>query len=257
MKYWLIFTGFIFLTACDQTEQKVTGPKPKADKKETKMDLKSKAAQHIKGQLKLTGADKFDTTWYSHDITGDGTKDYIITVNLLDRALNEAIAQNKQEKMEEMGYMGYFNHFFFVDGATEEISDAVVVPSSPMYQLDVTFADVLGVGRTDFYVDYRVRNMQRRKFYTTRNNAMVKEVYQSVIFDGLGTEKTVAYDVRLEEGTLNDFNDIVEYEAKLEDTIIPNLDSTYSYTPTITPTDNEIRRWHYTPVQGKYFMVKK
>jgi len=257
MKYWLILTGFIFLTACDQSNPKVTGTKPKADKEKVPTDFKTKVAQHIKGQLKLTGADKFDTAWFSHDITGDGTNDFIITVNLLDRALNNAISQNKQEKMQEMGYMGYYNHFFFVNGATKEISDAVVVPSSPMFHLEVTFAEVLGVDRTDFYVDYRVRNMQRRKFYTAAGSAKVREVCQSVIFDGLGTENTVAYDIRLERGVLKEFNDIVEYEAKLEDIIIPNMDSTYSYIPTITPTDNEVRRWHYDPRGGKYYTVKQ
>ena len=129
-------------------------------------------------------------------------------------------------------------------------------PLRPMYKLDIQFESILGTGQTDFYVDYRVRNMQRRKFYTV-TNGKTKEICQAVIFDGLGTAQNVAYDIQLEPGTVNDFNDIVEYEAELEQIIIPNMDSTYAYQPTITPTRNEVRRWHFAPSQGKYFMVQK
>ncbi len=256
MKHWLIFTGLIFLSACS-SEETVTEPtKPNDSKEIESKDLKSKAINHIKAQLQLTAVDKYDTVWFSQDINGDDQTDYIITVNLMDRAINDGVESGKTEKMKEMGYMGYYNFFFVVDGNTEEISDAVVVPSSPMYELDVQFAEVLGTGQMDFYVDYRVRNMQRRKFYAILNGK-TKEICQSVIFDGFGTANTEAYDVRLEPGTLNDYNDIVEYEAHLEDRIIPNIDSTYYYSPNITPTENEIRRWHYAPSQRKYVMIQK
>lgn len=257
MKYWLIVTGLIFLTACGESDEKPTEPE-KAAKKEVSepTDLKTRVGIHLKTQLKITAADKFDSTWYSKDITGDGQIDYLITVNQLDRALNKAKANGTEEKMREIGYMGYYNHFFVVDGVTEEISDAVIVPSSPFYQLDINFEEILGVGQMDFYVDYRVRNMQRRKFYTI-SGGVPTEVCQAVIFDGFGTDNSVAYDVRMEKGTLNDYNDIVEYQAQLEDIIIPNLDSTYYYSPTIIPSNKEVRRWHYSPGARKYFMVDK
>lgn len=256
MKYWLILTGLIFLTACSSNETQEDVPKTPENKDVYTGDLRSKATTHIKSQLKLTAADKLDTAWYAHDITGDGTEDYIVTVNLLDRAINDAMAEGTTEKMQEIGYMGYFNHFFFIDGSTEKISNAVVVPSSPMFKLNVTFLPILGTGKTDFIVDYRVRNMQRRKFFSIIKGS-TQEICQAVVFDGLGTSETVAYDIRMEPGTMNDFNDIVEYEAQLEDVIIPNIDSTYTYVPTITPGEKEVRRWHFSPGQRKYFMVSK
>lgn len=255
MKYWLILTGLIFLTACESENAEVTAPKPKENKVVEATDLETKVAMHIKGQLKITAADKFDSTWFRVDLNADGQNDYLITVNQLDRALNEAIEEDKVEKMREIGYMGYFNHFFFVDGATEEIADGIVVPSSPMFPLEVRFEKILGTDQMDFYVDYRVRNMQRRKFYTI-SQGNPREICQAVIFDRFGTEDTEAYDVRLEQGTLNDFNDIVEYQARLEPMIIRNLDSTYYYKPTIIPSNNEVRRWHYSPSARKYYMVK-
>ncbi|XOV68638.1 MAG: hypothetical protein ACFHU9_05545 [Fluviicola sp.] len=256
MKYWLIVTGVIFLGACTDENVEVTNDKPNKNKEIESNDLRTKVAVKIKSQLKITGADTFDSTWYSQDLNGDGQEDYLITVNQLDRALNEAIEQKKVEKMKELGYMGYFNHFFFVDGVTEKVSDGVVVPSSPMFKLDVHFEKVLGTDRMDFYVDYRVRNMQRRKFFTIQQNTP-REVCQAVIFDRFGTETPVAYDVRIEPGTRNEFNDIVEYEAELERMIVPNLDSTYYYTPKIIPSDKEIRRWHYSPQYRKYYMDKQ
>lgn len=256
MKYWLILTGFIFLAACSSEESEIDESNSAPDAEIAKGDLKTRAATHIKGQLKLTAIDKFDTTWYSKDITGDGLVDHIITVNLMDRAINEATAGGKLEKMQEMGFMGYYNHFFMVDGATEEISNSVVVASSPGFKLDVNFENILTSNRSDFYVDYRVRNMQRRKFFSIVDGK-IKEVCQAIIFDGLGTSTTVAYDVRIEKGLINDFNDIVEYEAELEDIIIPNIDSTYAYRPEIKSTNQVIRRWHYSPNKGKYFMVQR
>ena len=125
-----------------------------------------------------------------------------------------------------------------------------------MFKLVVSFEKVLGTDRMDFYVDYRVRNMQRRKFFTISQGSP-REVCQAVIFDRFGTENSVAYDIRIEEGTVNGYNDIVEYEAQLEDMIIPNLDSTYYYTPEIIPTEREFRRWHYSKSQRKYYMVRK
>ncbi|MCR9174075.1 MAG: hypothetical protein NXI10_16355 [bacterium] len=256
MKYWLIFTGLIFLAACSSENNDEVSEKPASDKVDEPTDLRTKIDVKIKSQLKITAADKFDSTWYKRDLNGDGQDDYLITINQLDRALNEAIAEQKVEKMKEVGYMGYFNHFFFVDGITEHVSDGIVVPSSPMFPLKVTFEKVLGTDQMDFYVDYRVRNMQRRKFYTI-SQSNPREVCQAVIFDRFGTENSVAYDIRIEEGTLNSYNDIVEYQAQLEDMIVPNLDSTYYYSPKIIPTEKEVRRWHYSPSARKYFMVKK
>jgi len=209
MKYWLILTGLIFLTACADEKEDIPTEKPKTGGEVEATDLKTKVALKIKGQLNITAADKFDSTWYTQDLNGDGQDDYIITVNQLDRALNEAIAKNKVDKMKEVGYMGYYNHFFFVDGLTEDVSEGIVVPSSPMFQLVLSFDKILGNGQMDFYIDYRVRNMQRRKFYTIQQNNP-REVCQSVIFDQFGTENSIAYDVRIEQGSVNAFNDIVE-----------------------------------------------
>lgn len=256
MKYALIFTALIVLFGCGTGEN--SEAKTEKSKKEVapSIDLEGKIKRHVQSQLNLTAADKFELSSYKRDLNGDDSLDYIVTVNLLDQAIKKAIADGKEDKMKEMGYMGYYNYIFFVDGATKEISGGTVIPSSPMYPLKVTFEKVLGSPNMDFTIDYRVRNMQRRKFFTIVQN-QPREVCQAVIFDGLGTSKTVAYSIRYEEGTFNDFNDIVEYEAQLEDIIIPNLDSTYTYEPTITPKSNIIRRWHFSPAQGKYFLVQK
>lgn len=256
MKYWLIITSLLILVACDSEDS--PKERSKTPEKEQEAPGKSEAGieRHIQSKLNLTAADKYDLITYQQELNGDDSIDLLITVNLLDRAINEAIAKDRVERMEEMGYMGYYNYVFFVDGATKEISDGVVIPSSPMYSLKVNFEQILGTPKMDFTLDYRVRNMQRRKFMTIENKE-IAEVCQAVIFDGFGTSETVAYDIRYEEGTFNDFNDIVEYDAELDEQTIVNLDSTYYYEPAIVPTDVEVRRWHYSPGAGKYFLVQK
>ena len=255
MKYWII--PFIALSIVGCTDNgKPESTEQEFDSEEVKsLPLNQRIRRHVQNDLGLTAADKYELETYEKDLNGDDLPDLVITVNLLDRALNEANKSGRPDKAAELGYMGYYNYVFFMDGLSEEISDGVVVPSSPMYELKVDFVKILGTSNTDFTIDYRVRNMQRRKFFTVRSGKPI-EVCQAVIFDGLGTPNTEAYDIRYEKGTVNNYNDIVEYEAKLEEIIIPNLDSTYYYEPIVTPTDKEIRRWHFSPTQYKYYIIQ-
>ena len=255
MKHLWIITALLGLVSCSEEKQEgidlVKSKKQKVENLPTDQAIR----RHVQNDLDLTAADNYGMEQYSKDLNGDDVEDLIITVNLLDRALNEAVKSGKQERAAEMGYMGYYNYIFFMDGATKKFSSGVVIPSSPMYQLKVSFTQVLGIGDSDFTVDYRVRNMQRRKFFTMEAGSP-KEICQSVIFDGLGTSKTEAYDIRYEPGTFNDYNDIVEFEATLNDTIIGRIENTYEYEPIITPGNKEVRRWHYSPDLGKYYLIQ-
>ncbi len=252
MKHWMILIGIGLMMGCTSTPEEVKNGKTTDNQTKETISLEQKIQRHVQVQLNLTAADKYDLQQFTADLNEDDSSDVIITVNLLDRAIKESIKSGRPEKYAEMGFMGYYNYFFFMDGRTKEISKPVVVPSSPMYPLKISFTNILGTSATDFTVDYRVRNMQRRRFFTLQNG-VPREVCQAVIFDGLGTPNNIAYDIQFEESDLTDFNDIVEYQAILEPIIIPNLDSSYYYEPKITPTTTEIRRWYYSPSQGKYY----
>lgn len=254
MKHWYLLFALFAAVSCTDSKKTESTTKPTENQPEETLSVDQKVRRHIQNKLKLTAADKYSVEQYKGEITGDDSVDVIITVNLMDRALNEAKESGREEKVKEMGYMGYYNYFFVMDGATKELSEAIVIPSSPMYHLNVAFTKVLGANKQDFTIDSRVRNMQRRHYYTMDGKKPL-EICQSVIFDNLGTPNQVAYSVRYEPGTYNEYNDIVEYEGRMEDLIIPNIDSTYSYTPTIEPTDTEVRRWHYSPSRKKYFLI--
>lgn len=240
------------MVGCSAESTPSEGVKTTDKQEDENLSMDQKVRRHIQSTLKLTAADPYELAQFSQDLNDDDSLDVIFTVNLMDRAIKESIQSGRPEKYVEMGYMGYYNYIFFMDGKTKELSEPIVVPSSPMFPLEIAFTKVLGTANTDFTVDYRVRNMQRRRFYTIENRKP-REVCQAVIFDGLGTPKRVAFDIQFEESEVTAFNDIVEYEATLESTIIPNLDSTYTYIPKITPTNKEVRRWYYSPSQGKYF----
>lgn len=252
MKHWLILIGIGLTVGCTTAPDSQNNSKPPDKQKDKNIPLDQKVRRHIQSSLKLTAADSYELAQFSQDLNDDDSLDVIFTVNLMDRALKESIQSGRPEKYAEMGYMGYYNYIFFMDGKTKKISEPFVVPSSPMFPLEINFTKILGTANVDFTVDYRVRNMQRRRFCTIENGKP-KEVCQAVIFDGLGTSQRLAYDIQLEESQLTAFNDIVEYEAILEPIIIPNMDSTYTYKPSITPTKKEVRRWYYSASQGKYF----
>lgn len=255
MKHLWIIVVLLGLVSCSEEKQEGIDLEQSKKQKVENLPVDQAIRRHVQNELDLTAADNYEMDQFSKDLNGDDVEDLIITVNLLDRALNEAIKSGKQEKAAELGYMGYYNYIFFMDGATNKISSGVVIPSSPMYHVKINFVNILGVGNSDFTVDYRVRNMQRRKFFTLEGGKP-REICQAVIFDGLGTPRTEAYDIRYEPGTFNDYNDIVEFEATLNDTIIGRIEDTYAYEPRITPGTKEVRRWHYSPDVGKYYLIQ-
>lgn len=256
MKHWILFIGLGVLISCS-TDQPGTGnSKNTENQKVESLSVSEKMDRHIKSDLKLNASDKYDVEIFESEISGDDSIDYIITVNLLDRALNEAIQSGKQAKMAEMGYMGYYNYIYYMDGATKKITPGIAIASSPMFPLEVEFTPILEDSRNDFTIDYRVRNMQRRKYFAIAGENPV-EVCQAVIFDGLGTPEATAFDVRIEPGTVNSFQDIVEYEATLEAVTFESLKESYGFHPKITPGTVEVRRWHFSPQQGKYYIIQK
>src|SRR5690606_10100100 len=120
--------------------------------------IDEKIIRHIEGNLSIPRTEKYSYKIYKERLNDDDSLDYIITVNRLQKALDEAIESNNIAKRAEMGYMGNFNYFFYMDGLTKEITTAVAVPSSPYAELEVTFDHIKTEAYFDFMVDLRIRN---------------------------------------------------------------------------------------------------
>lgn len=221
-----------------------------------KLSKRDQLKLHTESVLRILGNEKYEYAFYEAECTGDDSVDIILTVNLLDRALNEAIASNNVAKRAEMGYIGRFNYIAFMDGATQEISDPIVIPSSPHAQLSVSFEPIVAAHKNDILVDYRIRNSGFREFITIYN-ATPKRILQLKQFDGLGDKKTEAYVFKYQPGTYSSAQDVLVYKAKLEDVTINDPLEIYSIDPVITPTNELERTWYFNRSQLKYFTLEE
>lgn len=211
--------------------------------------------RNVESRLSIKGNEDYSLNVFEGKINGDETPDKVITVNLLDRALKEAIESGNVVKRAELGYMGSYNYLFFMDGDTKEITEPIAVASSPHAKLNVHFENVRTDAYQDIMVDFRVRNSCFRRFYTMINN-QPRQTFEMKIFDGLGTSITEAYYPRFEKGSYSLAKDIVVYKGILEDMTFDDPMGIYSANPEIKETNVVERRWFYNDHERKYFTEK-
>lgn len=72
--------------------------------------LEQKIVRHIEGNLSILGTEKYSYKIFSEHLNGDDSIDYVITVNMLERALEKAIESGKVAQRAEVGYMGKYNY---------------------------------------------------------------------------------------------------------------------------------------------------
>ena len=248
--------GFSFIS-CETAEDAVDPTIADKPEDAPKGTLEEQMIYHIKSELDITAIEKYDYTIYKEELNRDDSTDWIISVNLKDRAINKAISTESTAKMAALGYMGSYNYIFFMDGQTKKFSPAVVIPSSAFGKLKVGFEHITSLEGKDFVVDLKIRNSRRRRFYTISNNIPL-QICENVVYYNLGKEdtETESYVIKYEKSENGPFNDIVVYEGILEQRIFEDPDEVYSYEPTITATNRIAHIWHYNPIQKMCYIDK-
>jgi len=253
MQYKLLIGLFLLTISCTEPEKKESDFFDNIENKEPEYkSIEEKITRHIEGSLRIPGTEKYSYTIFKDELNGDDSLDYIITVNRLEFALQEAIESGKVAKRAEMGYMGNYNYYFYMDGLTKEISSAIAVPSSPYAQLEVDFQNIKTEAYKDFTVDFRIRNSKFRRFYTIVNN-IPHQTFEAKIFDGLGDKATEAYVVKYAPGSFNLSKDILIYKGTLENITINSVNEVYSIHPEITTSEILERKWYFSEAKNKYF----
>ena len=209
--------------------------------------------RHVEGQLNILPSENYDIQIYEEHLDTDDSLDRLITVNLLDRALKEAEAENRVEYRSKMGYVGNYNFIFYVDGKTNVITSAIGVPSSPHYKLKVQFTELTSPTHKDILIDFRVRRSQFRQFYTIRERVPI-QVSESELFFGLGDEKYEPYYIELEDTPGQLWKTISVYHGESKSETIDDLLKTYSIEPSIKKTDKLLRRWYFSEKYLKYYL---
>lgn len=253
MKHLIFPALFIILISCNNTATEELIEPEVIDQAELSDEELIK--RNVESRLSIKGNEDYSLTIYEGNLNGDENPDKVIAVNLLDRALKEAIESGNVVKRAELGYMGKFNYLFFMDGQTKEISEPIAVASSPHAKLSVQFANIRSEAYQDVMVDFRVRNSCFRRFYTLINN-QPRQTFEMKIFDGLGTPTTEAYYAKFEPGSYSLAKDIVVYKGLLEEMTFEDPMGIYKAQPEIEQTKEFERRWFFNDHERKYFTEK-
>ncbi|MBL1280200.1 MAG: hypothetical protein COA33_008015 [Fluviicola sp.] len=252
MKYFQFLVLSILLFSCGEEIVDNVVPDDKEDVVET---LEQKITHHIEATLQIPATEKYTYETFSEHINGDDSLDLVITVNLLERAVNKAIAGDRLAKRAETGFSGRYNYFFIMDGASKEITEAFPVPSSAKAKIKVQFENIRTEAYKDILLDYRVDNACFRRYFTMYNS-IPKETFEIMLFDGLGDIENHAIVTEYVQGSYSLAKDILIYSGELEKVKFDDPSKVYDYEPEIKKTNILERRWFYNDNQRKYFTKK-
>lgn len=256
MQYKFLIGLFLIAVSCKEPVKKESEFFDNIENKAPQYkSIEEKITRHIEGSLSIPATEKYTYTIFKSELNGDDSLDYIITVNRLEFALQEAIEGGKVAKRAEMGYMGNYNYYFYMDGLSKDLSSAIPVPSSPYANLEVDFHHIKTEAYNDFTVDFRIRNSKFRRFFTIING-IPRQTFEAKIFDGLGDDSTEAYIIEYAPGSFSLAKDILIYIGTLEKVTVNSVNDVYSIQPKITKTDQLERKWFFSDAQNKYFTEK-
>lgn len=258
MKYFWIFT-LILAAACTETEETdlPSDFKPEVETIDPFEGLsKTEAIElHIRRELTISADEPVDYQVYEENCDGDDSLDAIIVVNLLDRAVDDAIKSGNVAKNASIGYMGNYNYVFYRDGFTGKLGGAKVIPSSPKARLKVSFDNIRSDKRKDILIDHRVLNAAYRNFFTISNGNLF-QINQVKLFDAMGTKDAVGFVLVYEDGMISTVKDIVSYKGTFDNPSFTTLDDVYTFEPQITKTSEVQERWFFNPEDMKYYLKK-
>lgn len=235
--------------------------KPKETKKQIEPVVKAetgpvekRAKAQAERTLGIPGNEKYSLKIYKEHLNGDDKIDAIVTVNRQEYAMEKAANSNKTAKNAEMGFMGQYNYFFFFDGKSEQFSIPMLIASSALSELKVSFENITSDAYKDVMFDYRVLDGSFKDFYTI-TNLTPSRIFQWKNYVGLKAAESEAYYFKFAEGTLGPRKDILVMKADL---IQPKEEiDLYKYEPEIKKSDELVLRFFYHPATGKYMTKKK
>lgn len=258
MKYFWILT-LILLAGCTETEKPdlPSDFDPDSENVDPFEGLsKIEAIElHIRRELAISVDEPVDYQIYEDNCDGDDSLDAVIVVNLLDRAVDEAIKSGKVAKSAAVGYMGNYNFVFYRDGFSGKLSSAKAIASTPKARLKVSFENIRSEKRKDILVDHKVLNAAYRNFFTISNGNMLM-INQVKLYDALGTKDAIAFAVAYEDGMISNSKDIVLYKGTFENPSFKIPDDVYKFEPEITKTNEFHERWFFNPEDFKYYLKR-
>lgn len=255
MKFAWYFAFMMLLVGCSEEPENENPVDQLENDTSTSVMTEEDIIRHIEAQLKIPATENYSYKIYEADLNTGDVKDKIITVNLKERAINEAIASDKVAKRAAVGYMGNFNYFFYHDGERNVITSPIAVPSSPLAPLEVSFEHIRSGAHKDIQIDFRIGDSKFRQYYTIEQNAPF-QICQTELYTDVSTDKGQGYYIVLEDGISTMAKNIVVYKANYTKIETEDPDKIYEVEPELTPTEELVRRWYFSPQHLKYYLKK-
>jgi hypothetical protein len=252
MRLLIIF--FLFLLSCSQNPNSETEIEDKEQESDAK-DLSFKSLEErfkyeVSKKLSISKDEKFTIDVKYEFLNSDDKKDAVITVNRLQKAIDEASKSNNPAKRAELGYLGSYNFFFFYDGAKDAVSVPIMLGSSAKAPLKISFENIQSEFYKDIIVDYKIRNAAFRNYYLIQDQTL-QLAFSWKIYDKIGEKEYEANFFEYNEGTFSLAKDISIYSGKITD-YTEKINDIYTFEPYITKQKDLQYRFFFDPKKLKY-----
>lgn len=205
-------------------------PETKTNSKTDTISFRGKVKRYVENKLKINAAENYDLQIVWDYIDRDTIKDAVILVNRKEFALNEIKRKGREKFFKYLGYSGPYNYVFVYLGGTGDFLNAPPVGSNVYHPLTVDFGRVSSPSQNDFWVEYRTKNSMQRLYYTVRNNNL-HVIFNCPVFDRIGEDDPVFYDIQHLESSVRIGRDIALFYAVDPNHDESQIEDPLSYTP--------------------------
>lgn len=217
IKISYILISILFLASCNN-EEKFSKSEERSDSTQETETLtkEEQIIRQVESLLSISATETYDIQIEYKHIDQDTLLDALILVNRKEFAFQKAKNTNTERFFEQTGNTGLYNYVFLLMGGEKKLISTNPVGSNANYPLKVEFLELTSKAHKDFYLEYRVRNSLHRNYYTVRNNR-VYLTFSCPVFDRIGEDDPLVYDIQHQTSSVRIAKDIALYKGKIVD----------------------------------------
>lgn len=243
------------LQACkinDENNEKVVEHEFEKEIDDPNLPLDVRAKKQAAYKLAIPANENFNVQLYEAYLNDDNMADAIITVNRKEFAKQRTKDLKNTEVINRDGIVGNYNFILIFDGATNQFSVPVPIPSSAKYELEVNFEYLFSDSYSTPVITYRIKDGEFKNFYHISSDGIMDKVFKMKSYEFVGQPKEEAYTYEIQKSGMFSFvKDIKVYKGKLENSkeISKNWFETKSK---ISKTNTLDKDWFFDPKRNAF-----
>lgn len=257
MKYTIIILALslFILSACKNETpkevEKTNEPQFSNEVEDKNLPLDERVKKQAMLKLGIPANEKFSVQIHQAYLNNDNQSDAIITINRLAFATHQSENLKTKEILKRNGYIGNYNYIIVYDGATNQLSIPIPIPSSAMRELEVDFEYLFSESYSTPVITYRIKDTEFKNFYAISDGIMDK-VFKMISYEYVGSKKEKAYVYKIQDKGMFSFaKDIKIFNGKLENSSEISNDW-FGPKSKISGTQNLDREWYFDPKRSAY-----